>query len=63
MNYDGVLVPGAFLLDAVDWCDRLASKGESFRKAEGNLGPNLLSFLGMSAFLHVFGGLFGLAIR
>lgn len=63
LNNDGVLVPGRLLLHALDWGDGLASKGKGLWLAEGNLGPNLLSFLGMSAFLHVFGNLFGLADR
>lgn len=63
LNNDGVLVPRRLLLHTVDGGERLASKSQGLWSAEGNLGPNLLSFLGMSAFLHVFGNLFGLAFR
>ena len=57
---DGVLVPGRFLLHTSSWGEWLASNRQGFWSAESNFVPNLRSFLGMSAFLHVFGSLFGL---
>lgn len=63
LNYDGILVPGRLLLHTLDWGDGLARKSQGLGLTERNLGPNLLSFLGMSAFLHVFGNGFRLADR
>ena len=63
LNNNGVLVPCRLLLHTARWGNGLAVKSQSCWAAEGNLGPNLLSFLGMSAFLHVFGDLFGLSIK
>ena len=60
---DGVFVPCRLLLNASHWCNWLASFSQGPWTAEGDFGPNFRSFLGMSAFFHVFGDLFSLVTR
>lgn len=56
----GIFVPCRLLLNASLWGDWFASKSQSSWAAEDDFGPNFRSFLGMSAFFHVFGDLFSL---
>lgn len=60
---DSVLVPGRLLLHTLRKCNWFAGNSQSLGKTEGSFVPNFRSFLGMSAFFHVFGNLFGLLIQ